>query len=271
MNTRLQRAVIGAMLSMPADTATNTAGNKEAHVNTNPLSQDISAQLETKLVQMGDVNFHFRTTDVPDPDKIDEIDPKTGKQPTKEWKRPTLKMSLPLLTKAGLIAALEADDKTTQFMIDIANTAITDRMRGLITKAVDDDATVELKPEQFDLNNLTLVAIANLPKGERGAGIPKEDWISFGKDYKATMSTPEATDLMPDKTARSPEVLDKHVTLITGKFNQIRSRKDTVKQMLGFLDIWAQVTKNGDEHVACYEHLLEKGKTIMEGEDFSDL
>ncbi len=240
-------------------------------VQVNPLSQDIEVQITAQLVNKKEAKFAFRTTDIPDEAKLGQIDPKTNKQVTKEWKRPTLVMSLPMITAAGVAAALAAGDKTTELIVEAVNDIIANRQRGLISEKIESDPSVALTPELFDLNLLNLVAIANLPKSERGAGISKDAWAAFVKDYKETMSSEEAIALFNDKKPRSAEVLDKHGILLAGKFNQVRSRKDVVGQMLGFLDIWVDVSKNAEEHQACYELLRNKGDAILKGESFDDL
>jgi len=226
----------------------------------NPLAQDIEAQIQATLVVPTKVKFSFRTTKIKN-EKGEEVD----------WKRPTLEKELPLLTKSGLMAAMAADDKTTELILDSVNQVIVDRYRGIINEQVDNDPSVDLATAEIDLNGLTLVAIANLPKGERGAGIPKEVWANFVKDYKEQMQRSEAVALFADKKPRAPEVLDKHGILLAGKFNQIRTRKDIAQQMLGFLDIWAQVSPNVEEFMSAYELLRNKGSTILQGEEFNDL
>lgn len=240
-------------------------------INANPLAEDIEAQVTAQLVNMKETKFSFRTTDVPDESKAGQIDPKTNKAFTKEWKRPTLVMQLPMITAAGLIAALQAGDKTTELVVDAVNDVIINRQRGLIGDKLDSDASVVLSPDLFDLNILNLVAISQIPKGERGAGISKEVWAAFVKDYKEAMASPDAIAQFADKKPRSAEVLEKHGILLANKFNQVRSRKDVVGQMLGFLDIWVDVSPNAEEHQACYELLRQKGNAILQGENFDDL
>jgi hypothetical protein len=70
---------------------------------------------------------------------------------------------------------------------------------------------------------------------------------------------------------RSPETLDKHGIILGGKFNPVRSRKDVIGQMLTFLDIWVQASPNAEEFQVPYEHLVTKGKALLQGEEFTDL
>lgn len=232
-------------------------------VSASPLAKDITAQVSTNLVEMKEVAFHFRK----------------DKEFGNDSKRPTLKMNLPLLTKAGVLAAMTADDKSTALVIDLANEAIINRQRGLIAEKIEDDKfdkeakkwSTELKPEMFDVNALSFLTIANLPKSERGSGISKEQWAEFVKDYKEVMTTPAAIAKLPDQKARSTEILDKHGAILQGKFNAVRSRKDVIRQMLSFIDVWVQVSPNAEDHVECYEHLKAKGEQLLTAENFDDL
>src|SRR5690348_6978258 len=100
---RKMTAVITAGLAYPLFHAVQNdnvggGGSKPAidAGQTNPLGAPIQAQISTKLVDMTDVSFHFRK------DKDVEEKYPTAKGKTK---RETFKVALPLLTKAGLIAA----------------------------------------------------------------------------------------------------------------------------------------------------------------------
>lgn len=238
-------------------------------VETSPLAQEISVQVANNLVELKEVSFNFRTIEIKSKDE------KTGEEKKVDFKRPTFKKGLPFVTKAGLMAALSAgDEKVTEMVLEQVNSAVTDRARGIINDALEINTNIDLNDsEQFNLNleELSISKIAHLPKSERGAGIPKEQWTAFVTDYIQVMQTPEAVAKFPDQKPRSLDLLQKHGVLLAGKFNQVRSRKDVVSQMMGFLDVWVQVTKNADDHLACYEHLMNKGKAIMEAESFEDL
>lgn len=242
---------------------------KTVNVQASPLAQEIKAQIATALVVMEGVKFNFRTVDLPTGKMVE----KEGKQvpETKEWKRPTFEVKLPLLTAAGLIAGLQTGDKTSELIREMANSAIIDRARGIINDAIEANPAIELSEGIFDINKLSLVAIANMPRSARGAGIPKEDFAAFTLDYKTIMLTPEAIAKFPDQKARTPETLEKHAIILGSKFNAVRSRKEIIEQMLAFLDIWVQVSPNAEEHQTVYEFLQQKGKTLLEGETYEDL
>jgi len=237
-------------------------------IQTSPLAEDIQVQVTKNLVAMTKVSFSFRTSDVVDAEGKKVLNPDGS---AKKFKRPTVDTQLPLLTVAGLMAALQAGDKTTELVLDAVNSVIIDRQRGLINDKIDSDPSVVLDESVVNPNDLQLFAIANLPKSERGAGISKEAWGAFVADYKLVMATDEATQAMPDKKARSPEILEKQGILLLGKLNQVRSRKDVVEKMDIYLDIWVQLSPNAEEHQSCYEFLKGKAKIILQGEDYNDL
>jgi hypothetical protein len=165
-------------------------------VEANPVAQNIQAQRVANLVEDKPIKFSFRSTDVETGEKGAD-----GKPVVKKFKRPTFEVKLPLLTMAGLVAGIQAGGKVGELILDAVNEVIVDRYRGMVNDAIDADFGVTLKPEMFDVNKLSITEIANLPKSERGAGIPKEVWAKFVADYKETMQKPEAVALFEDKKA----------------------------------------------------------------------
>lgn len=239
-------------------------------VAANPLGGPITAQVSTNLVVPTKTSFHFR--------KDKDLE-KANAATLGKTKRPSFEVELPLLTRAGLVAALTAGDKSAELALEKANEAIIDRFRGLLNDKIESDKfnaetgkwEIALNPTMFDMNQLSFLTIALLPKSERGSGIAKEAWAEFVTDYKETMKTAKAIQMFPDKKAREPEILEKHGVILGGKFNPVRSRKDVIKQMLGFLDIWVQASESAEEHLPCYEHLKSKGEALMKAEEFNDL
>ena len=236
----------------------------------NPLSTDISAQVKTSLVEIKEVSFNFRR-DKDLAKKIGVVDDLT--------KRPTFKFNVPQLTRAGAIAAFQAGDKTADLILEKSNEAIVDRMRGLIQEKINDDTfdpekkqwNTSLTEVMFDANDLSFFKIANLPKSERGAGIAKEIFAQFVTDYKESMQLPAAIAMFPDKKARDPAILEKHGIILGGKFNAVRSRKDVIGQMNGFLDIYIQVSPNAEENMQVFEFLKSKAEALLQAENFDDL
>lgn len=267
----LGAGMIQRVMEQEGGTGAGTGG--AVNVSASPLAVPIGAQVETKLVEMKETNFNFRK------DKDLEAKHKDNPKVFGKTKRKTFKLPLPFLTKAGVVAAMSQDDKSTQLIVDLANEAIVNRGRGLIADKLEGDTFnletgawgIELAPTMFPLDLFSFHAIATLPKSERGAGISKEQFAEFAEDYVATMLTEKAVAATPDKKQRTPEVLAKHSSILQRKFNDVRSRKDVIKQMLGFLDVWAQSTENLEQHADVYEFLTAKGQQLMTAEEFNDL
>lgn len=247
---------------------TNQAQAKPATV-VNPLSSDISVQLDKQLVSMQPAKFSFRTTAKIDGDTGQVVKDEKGAEV--KWKRDTFVVPVPLLTMSGLIAALQTGDKSAELALEQANDVILQRVRGMIAEKIEADPNVVLTPEMIETSKLNFLDIALLPRGERGAGISKEEFVAFAKDYIEVMQSDEAVAAFPDKQKRSLDVLNTHANLLTGKLNQVRSRKDVVEKLDTFLDIWATVSKNAEEHVSVYELLKAKAKVILEGDDLNNL
>jgi hypothetical protein len=276
----------GAAQVDPATPAADNAVEQEATVSTvskhinpdkinvddNPFAQDVEAQIQGNFVVMEKVKFSFRTTEILDPagDKTYKDGEHKGKK-YREWKRPTLEVELPLVVRAGVIGALEANDKTTELLVDAARDIQIARARGILQDKIETDPTITLTADDIPLDQLSLAAIASLPKSARGAGIPKEAIQAFIADYKQTLQRPEAIALFSDKNPRAPDVLERHAILIAGKFNQIKARQDLAAQMAGFLDVWLQVSDAAEEHVKVYSFMKEKLDAIVKGDSYDDL
>jgi hypothetical protein len=206
--------------------------NQGQNVDLNPLASPITAQVETKLVSMEKVSFHFRKDK--DLEKANpELVGKT-KRPTFEWK--FLNLLWPvfwLLCKRMISLPSWLLKLATTLSLTVLVELLAIRLRTIHLTKKRKKWNLTLKAEDFNLDDLSFLKIANLPKSERGAGIPKEVWAAFVADYIETMQKPAAIALFSDKKARTPEVLIKHGQILGGKFNPVRSRKDVIQQMLG--------------------------------------
>lgn len=273
-------AVAGMVYMQEEGKAVAVGGQATKVIPVNPLGNPINIQVETNLVELKKAKFSFRTatkinaeTGQPEmePDTKDASGNVLKKGGEVKWKRPTLEVNIPMLTKAGLITALQSGDKSMELALEQANEAILQRARSMIATELEKNEGVELTPEVINLDELSFLKIAELPRGERGSGISKEDWQAFVDDYMLVMQSPEAIALFPDHKPRSLDILKSHATLLAGKFNQVKSRKDVVTKMDNFLDVWAGASKSLEEFQAQYELLKAKAKAIMEGEDFNNL
>lgn len=238
-----------------------------------PLAQAITVQTDQKLVDMTPTKFNFR--------KVEIIDPVTKKQAKDDkgqlafFKRPTLELSIPLLTMAGLEAALKSGESVQKLVLEQANAVIYDVARLKIQEKIEENDDVVLTPEMIDVSKLGYVEIANMPRAARTPAISKEEMEEFVADYLAVMQTEVAIEMMPPMKnghkKRELDTLETHGQLFANKFNRIKSRKDVVTQMLQFLDVWLANSTKAEEFGSIYKILKDKGDQILKGADYDNL
>jgi hypothetical protein len=176
-------------------------------------------------------------------------DPETGE----DVKRPPITLTVPVPTFDGVVKALEEDSatesrKVTNFLLDLIEDAIKDRVREQLTgeKPV-------MAQDQLNLAELTLTYIANLPKAERtGGGISKETWGEWEADYIAVMSP-----------IRGEEKATKAAKLFTARLTPVRSDKKVLEFLRGQLNVWASKSENNEEFLDVFTYLDSKCSELM--------
>lgn len=187
------------------------------------------------LAKMQEFNFAFRKDDLGE-------------------KRPSIRLNLPVPTADGIAAAL-SDEKQMQFILDVVAAEIQKAAR---TQVADETKPVNSQ-EELDLNKLTLDFIANMPKAERtGGGISKETWEAFGKDYMA---------IMPGILGKEEEKVQNAVTLYIKKFQPVKTNKAVLKQLKGYLALWASSTQALEEFGDCFEFLDNKIDSLLTADE----
>lgn len=170
-----------------------------------------------------------------------------------EEKRPALTLVVPVPTFDGVVKALEEDSategrKVTNFLLDLIEEAIKDRVREQLTgeKPV-------MAQDQLNLSELTLTYIANLPKAERtGGGISKDTWSEWEADYIAVMSP-----------IRGEEKATKAAKLFTARLSPVKSDKKVLEFLRGQLNMWASKSENNEEYLEVYTYLDGKCSELM--------
>ena len=184
-----------------------------------------------------------------------------GKEPTDEVgqpivARPSFKMNIPVPTFEGLIKALE-NEKTQEYILDI----IADAVKGAARAQVDDETKPVNRQEDLRLDQLTLEYLANVPKTERrGAGIPKEVWAEWEKDYISVMLS--ATGKEADKIGNAAK-------LFLSRLQPIKTNKKVLQFLAGQLDIWMENTQNSEEFADVYEFLRKKTDEFLNADEAS--
>lgn len=212
------------------------------------------------------VSLNFRKQQIPTGEK----DP-AGKELTKEFKRPKFELMVTVPTVAGVIAALQ-NPKTQPLILDAAKEIIFGVLRNQVSNLIEANEKVAdftLTQDMIKPESLTLEFIAAMPKSERGSGISKDQLTAFAADYKSIMLSPEG--VAAAGKARTAEGLDKHVTIIIGRFNEIRARNNLLQQMADLLDAWLTVSKNAEEFMPVYEYAKERLGTFLKAEVIDEL
>lgn len=169
-------------------------------------------------------------------------------------KRSTIELALPILTREGLIQALD-DEKITSYILDV--------LSGESYKAARQQVGAEEKPvntqEELDVAKLTVAALANLPKAERtGGGISKETWADFNKDY---------IEVMPGVTGKTAEQVGNAAKLLIAKFQPVKTNKKVIAFLRDQLAQYFSSTPNAEDFQECYEFLDNKAQTLLEADE----
>lgn len=229
-------------MSDATNTAEQTATQEtQATEQVIPLGQTTSALFK----------FDFRT----DKTRDDE-----GKVIGTGRKHPTVKAPLPIPTYQQLAAYCQEGGKEAALILEAVMAMIDTAARSQIndfreTQGLDKDFT----PTNFDLDKLTLTAIANTPRSERGGpAISDEDWTAFLEDYLHVMTKDVGYD---EKKAKL------HVMHFKVQLRRVKNDKASVKKLLDFLNIWATKTEALEDHQLCYEDLTRRATKYLNAEE----
>jgi len=235
----------GAMISATTDVP-------NVSVSTDPLANTESAT----------VNFR----------KIREIKSPEGVI-TKDWKRGAFKLDIPVPTLAGILAGMQ-DPKISSFVMDSVRDQIFNVLKNQVGSLIPDDnftaMSFVLEASMIDVSKLTIEAIANMPKSERGSGITKEMLEAFGADFKVIMLADNAP-LTASGKRRSSDTVDQLVAILVGRVNSIRARQDLLTQLDGLLDIWLVNSENGDDFQTVYEYLKTRVTSFLKVDEITEL
>lgn len=142
-------------------------------------------------------------------------------------KRPDVAVTIQVPTAQGIIAALQSGDKK---VVDL----ITDQVVGLIQSQLRTfiDADPEFKQESADklADQLTLEAIANLPRAERNT-VSKEDLEQFAADYNA---------IMPEATGKSAERVAAAASLFVERFKRAAGDNEVLNILQDQLGVFVE-------------------------------
>ena len=192
--------------------------------------------------------------------KTDKVRDDEGKVIGTGRKHPDVKAVLPIPTYAQAVAYLQAAGKEAELILEALIAQVESSARQQIndwreTNGLDKDFTAT----NFDLNKLSITAIANTPRSERGGPqISDEDWTAFLEDYKHVM-------------VHGVGYEEKKVNLAIMHFKvqlrRIKNDKPAVQKLLDLLNLWASKTESLEDHTACYEDLSKRANKYLKQEE----
>lgn len=206
--------------------------------NTQVQASDVVANFDNTIDKV-DVKFSFR--------KVTTKDEATGLET--ESKRPTVELSLPLLSIEGIVQALQAGGKQLDLIVEAVRQVQLDRARELVNE------NEAITAESFPYAELAWEKIANLPKAERrGGGIDKETWADFSKDYVA---------VMPSATGKTAEQVSNAAKILLNKFQSVKTNKPVLKLLKDQLGIYTNTSPNAEQYTDCINFLSEKADALL--------
>ena len=175
------------------------------------------------------------------------------------YKHPDVKAVLPVPTVEEVINGLAQEGKVRDFIMDVVSDAVFQVGRAQINDWRENNDMKEFKPTSFDLSKMTLEAIANMPKGQRGAWAPdEEDHKDFAEDYTAAMV---------NKVNYDPKKVKVHLDHFKNGFAKIKTNKPVISKLLEFLTLWAANTEQMEDNKATYEWLVNRANKYLKAEE----
>lgn len=208
-------------------------------------------EIPTGFKTSAEFNFFFRT---------DKIRDNEGKVIGNGRKHPDVKAVLPVPTYEQMIAFLQSGGKEAELMLEALVDQIDRAARQQINEYREEKGLdVDFTPTMFDLDKLTVTAIANTPRGERGGpAISDEDWTAFLEDYK---------QVMVNVVGYEAKKVDLALMHFKVQLRRIKNDKAAVQKLLDLLNVWASKSENLEDHTACYEDLSKRAAKYLKAEE----
>jgi len=209
----------------------------------NPSAEDMAAFVVTVQEQLGASvtvaanTFQFKKS----------VDKVTGVETVRE----PVDLAIPFLSLDGLQTILNAGGKGLELLFNAANQIILDQARELIKDTSLDCASLPLDKLAWDV-------IANLPKAQRGGGVPKELWDAFAINY---------IEVMQEAAGKTLEQASAAARIFTNKLVAVRSNEAIINKLVGQLAIYAESTEQLEVFQPVVEFLLNKAEMFLQADD----
>ncbi len=175
----------------------------------------------------------------------------TDKETQIETNREAVELAVPYPSKLGIAEALATGGLQAELVQEAVNSMVNEQVRALLN---DGEEGRKLNAATFPVDKLSWDFISKLPKPQRGAGIAKEIWEAFIKDYAT---------IMPAASGRSIEKIAAQTKILANKFSQSKTKKAVLEFMLTMLNIYVENSENAADFVDCVTFLLSKIDTFL--------
>ena len=139
---------------------------------------------------------------------------------------------------------------------------IADAIYAVIQTQIRDMVNADEKASQdnFKWNEATFEYIANMPaSARRGAGIPKEQWEEFAKNY---------VEVMPAVTSKTAEQCTQAAQVFVRKFRDAAGNLPVVEKLQGYLAMYVEAPGNkAEEFQDIIEFLVKKSTDMLAAKD----
>lgn len=199
--------------------------------------------------------------------KTEKVKDAEGKEVGEGKKHPDVKAILPVPSRDELIVALSnGDSKEAKLIVELVEQAVADAARAQINETRENKKDAngnlgEFKATDFDLTKLTLTAIANMPKGQRGAWAPSdEDHKDFAELYKQVLI--HRMDYDPKKTQT-------HCDHYKSGFAKVKTNKQVLAKLQEFLVGFASKVEEEEmeEVQQTYDWLTNRVEKYLKAEE----
>lgn len=164
-----------------------------------------------------------------------------------------IKKPVPFLELADITEIMEkADEKEIKLLLEAVNKPILDQAKEQIDES--DAAREAIRENGFNMEGLTWTFIANIPPGVRGgAGIPKEEWEEFSKDYVGVMI----------HHGKTQEKAEQGAKLLLAKLTPVKFNRKVLTGLQQNMRVWIDQSENVDKFTKIYEYIMNKLDTFL--------
>lgn len=140
--------------------------------------------------------------------------------------------------------------KEAELIADAIYAVIQSQIRSMVN---DDEKASQ---ENFKFDEATFEYIANMPpSARRGAGIPKEQWEEFAKNY---------VDVMPAVTGKTKEQCAQAAQVYLRKFRDAAGNPPVIEKLQKYLAMYVEAPNNkAEEFQDILEFLLKKSTDML--------